>query len=83
MTRQDGRAEQTLRRFSEKVDGNLRHCDFTSRRSFRPTHNDLVQQPREAKPFTRQLPDPANAHQFVEHEHFRGKIVFAIREQNG
>ena len=30
-----------------------------------------------------QLADPANAHEFLEHEHFRGKIVFAVREQNG
>jgi hypothetical protein len=30
-----------------------------------------------------QLTDPANAHEFLEHEHFRGKIVFAVREQNG
>ena len=28
-----------------------------------------------------QLSDPANAHEFLEHEHFRGKIVFAVREQ--
>jgi NADPH:quinone reductase-like Zn-dependent oxidoreductase len=26
-----------------------------------------------------QLPDPAHAHEFLEHEHFRGKIVFAVR----
>jgi NADPH:quinone reductase-like Zn-dependent oxidoreductase len=26
-----------------------------------------------------QLTDPANAHEFLEHEHFRGKIVFAVR----
>jgi NADPH:quinone reductase-like Zn-dependent oxidoreductase len=30
-----------------------------------------------------QLSDPANAHEFLEHEHFRGKIVFAVRKQNG
>jgi NADPH:quinone reductase-like Zn-dependent oxidoreductase len=29
------------------------------------------------------LSDPATAHQFLEHGHFRGKIVFDVREQNG
>jgi NADPH:quinone reductase-like Zn-dependent oxidoreductase len=28
-----------------------------------------------------QLTDPADAHEFLEHEHFRGKIVFAVSEQ--
>ena len=27
------------------------------------------------------LADPANAHQFLEHGHFRGKIVFAVRDE--
>jgi len=27
--------------------------------------------------------DAAHAHEFLEHEHFRGKIVFAVREQKG
>ena len=30
-----------------------------------------------------QLSDPAHAHEFLENGHFRGKIVFAVREQNG
>jgi NADPH:quinone reductase len=30
-----------------------------------------------------QLSDAAQAHEFLEHEHFRGKIVFAVREQSG
>ena len=29
------------------------------------------------------LSDPATAHEFLEHGHFRGKIVFAVRDQNG
>jgi NADPH:quinone reductase-like Zn-dependent oxidoreductase len=29
------------------------------------------------------LSEPATAHQFLEHGHFRGKIVFALRDQNG
>jgi NADPH:quinone reductase-like Zn-dependent oxidoreductase len=29
------------------------------------------------------LTDPATAHEFLEHGHFRGKIVFAVREPNG
>jgi len=29
------------------------------------------------------LSDPATAHQFLEHGHFRGKIVFDVSEQNG
>jgi hypothetical protein len=29
------------------------------------------------------MPDATQVHEFLEHEHFRGKIVFAVREQNG